>query len=90
VFEKEHFIRHIIATAKKNNISYLLAFDIITNHLTDILYEIDKNITSPRKKVIIRVYGYFSLRIGFMISSTRKQLIELFIKQRKIERNESK
>jgi hypothetical protein len=88
VFEKEDFIRHVVKTAKETDISYLLAFDIITNHLTDILYEIDRNITNPKKKVLIRVYGYFSLRIGFMISNTRKQLIELLIKQRKS--NESK
>ena len=90
VFLKERFIRHITETAKTNHVSYILAYNIITNHLIDILYEIDKAITSPRKKVLIRVYGYFSLRIGFMISSTRTHLIELFINQRKEKRNESK
>ena len=54
VFEKEDFIRHVIKTAKANDVSYLLAFDVITNHLTDILYEIDTNITSKQKKVVVK------------------------------------
>lgn len=90
VFEKEDFVRHVVETAKANNISYLLAFDVITNHLTDVLYEIDKAIILPKKKVKIRAIGYFSLITGFMISSTRKQLIELFIKQRKQKSNDTK
>ena len=82
VFEKEHFIRHVLETAKVNKVSYLLAFDIITNHLTDILYEIDKNIISPKRKVQIGVYAYFYLRIGFMISNTKQKLEQLIIKKK--------
>lgn len=88
VFVNEDFIRHVVETSNANDVSYILAFDVITNHLTDILYEIDKSITKPKTKVKIRGYRYFSLQIGFMISSTRKQLIELFIKQRKENQNE--
>lgn len=72
VFNEADFIEHVIVTAKANNVSYLLAFDLITNHLTDILYEIDKEIINKRKKVKLRVYGYFSIAIGFMITSKRK------------------
>lgn len=72
VFKESDFIKHVTQSAEQNKVSYMLAYDLITNHLTDILYEIDKNIINPRKKIIIRVYQYFSLRIGFMLSSTQR------------------
>lgn len=90
VFNSPHFVSHIEETANKNQVSYMLAYEVITNHLTDILYEIDKNITLPKKKVKIRVYSYFSLRIGFMISSTKTRLIELHKQNKKRKRNERK
>lgn len=85
VFEKEDFIRHVSDTAQANSVSYILAFDVISNHLTDLLYEIDKNIAKPRRKVKIRCYGYFSLLIGFMISGTRKKLTDS-LKRKKLSK----
>ena len=83
VFYKGHFVRHVQETAQQTQVSYVLAYEVITNHLTDILYEIDKAIARPRKKVMIRIYSYFSLRIGFMLSSTQTTLIELRKQKRK-------
>ena len=82
VFLKEHFINHISETAKRNQVSYAMAYDVITNHLTDILYEIDKKIVVPEQKVKISIYGYFSLCIGFMISNTKVNYIKSIIRKR--------
>lgn len=82
VFSQEHFSNHITETAKRNKVSYILAYDVITNHLTDILYEIDKAIAVPEEKVKIRAYGYFSLQIGFMISNNRNKLVKMLINKR--------
>jgi hypothetical protein len=87
VFTKEHFEKHVALSAEKNKVSYIIAYEVITNHLTDILYEIDKNISYPRKKVMIRVLSYFSLRIGFMISQNKvkKEFNDRMSKYRKNE-----
>ena len=85
VFENEDFIRHVSDTAQANNVSYILAFDVISNHLTDLLYEVDKNIAKPKRKVKIRCYGYFSLQVSFMISGTKKKLTDL-LKRKKLSK----
>ena len=74
VFEKEDFIRQVKLVAEQQQISYLVAFDVLTNYLTDVLYEVDKNVSRRKKKVAIRIYGYFSLRIGWMIHSLREKI----------------
>lgn len=71
VFKHEDFIKHVTDTSKLNSVSFNIGYDIITNYLIDILYEIDKNITNSRKKVKYRITGYFSLQLGFMISNTK-------------------
>lgn len=87
VFVTEHFVEHVIKTAKATEINYLLAYDIITNYLTDLLYEIDTQITMD-KKVRIRGYRYFSFNIGFMISNIKEQYTELLKLNRKEKNNE--
>ena len=71
VFEKQEFIDHIIKTANYHNVSYMIAYSIITNHLTDILYEVDQRITSYSKKSKIRILGHFYLSIGFIRNYTK-------------------
>jgi len=83
VFKMPQFIEHVRQTATDNNVSYLLAYDLITKHLIDILYEIDKNVVMPRKKTKIRVFRCFSLKIGFMMSDTKELIIKQFKKRRK-------
>jgi len=85
VFKLPQFIEHVKQTAIDNNVSYILAYDLITKHLIDILYEIDKNVAMPKKKTRIRVFRCFSLKIGFMMSDTTT-LIKNSIKIRKNER----
>lgn len=81
VFNKEHFREHITQTAKTLDISYMLAYDIITNYLTDILYELDKAVSDRKKSTRISVHSYFSLKIGFMKSlQNKKMFLEKFIK----------
>jgi hypothetical protein len=83
VFKLPHFIKHVKQTAIDNNVSYLLAYDLITKHLIDILYEIDKNVVMPRKKTRIRVFRCFSLQIGFMMSDTKTMFKKQFKKRKR-------
>lgn len=81
VFSNPDFIRNVVSAGKKNEVSYLLAYDVITKTLINILYEIDNSITLRRKKKRINVYGYFYLEIGFMISlKGKKMFLEKYIK----------
>jgi len=66
VFRTIDFERHITETAKTLDIGYQLAYEIITNYLTDVLYEVDKVLEAPRKKRRISVYSYFYLDTGFL------------------------
>jgi len=74
VFTLQEFKNNISETARSLNISYVIAYDIITNYLTDILYEIDISIEHPKKKKKISVYSYFSLTVGFMANLTKKTM----------------
>jgi len=74
VFTQENFIRHVTDTAKANNISYIVAFTIITNYLTNTLYEIDKQVVARRKKSKIRIIGFFSILTGFNLNATNKRI----------------
>ncbi len=81
VFLDQDFLNNVSETAKKVEINYILAYEIITGHLIDILYEIDKAISLKRKKTKIRVYSYFFLQIGFMVSlKNKKMFLEKFVK----------
>jgi len=71
VFVREHFQEHVTQTANNLNISYVVAYHIITNHLIDIVYEIDLNIKNPQKNVMVRIYGYCSLRIGYLLNKKK-------------------
>ena len=80
VFNKQDFLNNVSETALSNKVSYVLAYELITNFLTDILYEIDQATTMKRKKKKINVYSYFFLEIGFMISlRNRKMFLEKYI-----------
>jgi hypothetical protein len=74
VFSEQEFIQNVVAAGKTNEVSYLLAYDVITKTLINILYEIDQSITLKRKKKRINVYGYFFLEVGFMISLKGKAM----------------
>lgn len=74
VFATEQFQSHISETSKTLDISFLLAYEIITNYLTDVLYEIDIAATSSRKKRKISIHSYFFLEIGFMVSVKNKKM----------------
>jgi hypothetical protein len=84
VFHDSDFLSNVSETAKKCDISYVLAFEIVSNYLTDILFEIDQAISSKRKKKIINVYSYFFLQIGFMVSvKNKKMFLEKYVKPKK-------
>ena len=74
VFTLHEFKNNISETARSLKVSYVIAYDIVTNYLIDILYEIDKSIEHPKKKKKINVYSYFSLTTGFMANLTKKTL----------------
>lgn len=82
VFVLNQFSKHITEVAKTLDISYLLAYEIITNYLTDIIYEIDIAASNRERKKKIAVHGYFFLEIGFMVSvRNKKMFLEKIIKQ---------
>lgn len=66
VFLKEDFRNHVAETAKQNEVSYLLAYDLITIHLTDIFYEIDIAVSKKRGNIRISIQSFFYLKIGFL------------------------
>lgn len=74
VFCNENFISNVSETAKSNKVSYLLAYDLITNYLTDVFYEIDKKMNHRTKKTRISILGYFFLDLGFAISFIKKKV----------------
>jgi hypothetical protein len=81
VFIKLPFSNHISETAKTLEISYLLAYEIITNYLTDILYEVDIAVSDRKKRKRISIHAYFFLEIGFMVSvKNKKMYLEQIIK----------
>jgi len=81
VFSQQEFINHVSETATSTRVSYLLAYELITNYLIDILYEIDQTVSIRKKKRKISVYSYFFLEIGFMVSlRDKKMFLEKFIK----------
>lgn len=81
VFILEDFSKHITETSRNLDISYLLAYEIITNYLTDILYEIDIAVSDREKKKKISIHAYFFLEIGFMVSvKNKKMFLEKIIK----------
>lgn len=82
VFVLQEFSQHITETAMTLEISYLLAYEIITNYLTDILYEIDQAVSNRKRKKKISIHAYFFLEIGFMVSvKNKKMFLEQIIKQ---------
>lgn len=85
IFLTEHFIEHVTETAKHMEISYALAYYIITNHLTDLLYEIDLNLSKPKKNVMVRIYGYCSLKIGYLFNKkpNNNRIINEYLKRTK-------
>jgi len=77
VFKLEDFKRNVKETADSLDISYIVAYDVVTNYLTDVLYDIDKNVKYSKKKKKINMYSYFSLIIGFMVNlNDRKMYIK--------------
>lgn len=74
VFLRQEFQIHITETAKESKVSYLLAYEIITNFLTDTLYEIDLAVTDRERKKRISVHSYFYLQVGFMVSTENKKM----------------
>lgn len=81
VFTLKEFKSNISETARSLKISYVVAYDVVTNYLIDILYEIDETIASPKKKKKISVYSYFSLTVGFMANISKKKLYINFNKR---------
>lgn len=80
VFVLQDFIANVTETAMTLQISYLLAYEIITNYLTDVLYEIDKAQSKTKQRSRITVYGYLNLDIGFMRTfENKKMFIEKMI-----------
>jgi hypothetical protein len=83
VFNKAEFVQHVSDSAKENHVSYLLAYDLITNYLTDYLYEIDKTIIHKRKKRRFMFKGFFSCATGFMLSfKSRRLFLKQFLKHK--------
>lgn len=74
VFTKEEFINNVSETAELKKVSYSVVYEIMTNHLTDILYEIDKKKKHKRKTSRISIYGYLQLRIGFAVNMRKPHL----------------
>jgi uncharacterized membrane protein YsdA (DUF1294 family) len=57
-----------------------LAYELITNYLIDVLYELDKAQAQKKKRTKINVFGYFFLEIGFMRSlEGKKMYLEKYI-----------
>ena len=80
VFTQDEFISNVRETATTLEISYLLAYELITNYLTDVLYEIDIASVKKRKKTRINIFSYFFLEIGFMESfKNKKMFLEKYI-----------
>lgn len=80
VFQDAQFVKHVTKASEEQNISYVIAYELISNHLTQILYEVDKAITRSKKKSKIIFHSYFSLQIGFMLSTKNKKMfLEKFI-----------
>jgi len=81
VFVLNEFSVHVTEVSKTLEISYLLAYEIITNYLTDILYELDIAVSARKKRMKISVHAYFYLDIGFMLSTKNKKMfLEKIIK----------
>lgn len=74
VFVIQEFKNNVSETARSLSISYVIAYEVLTNYLTDILYEVDTTITSKKEKRKINVYSYFSLYVGFMANLTNKRV----------------
>lgn len=85
VFNRQDFVENVSDSARDNKVSYLFAYEIITNYLTDVLYEIDKHMKKPTKvKLVIK--AFFSLSIGFMSSFDSKRLfLQQLLKKKNYE-----
>ena len=66
VFQLRDFKNNVNETARSLDISYIIAYEVLTNHLTDVLFELDRGIEFKRKKIKINMFSYFSLFVGFM------------------------
>ena len=88
VFIKSDFVNNITETARVEKVNYLIAYEIITNYLTDVLYELDKAVSSKKGKRI-SVHSYFYFQVGFMESiRNKKNFLEKYFKQLKIRNYE--
>lgn len=80
VFIQQDFISNVSETATTLRISYLLAYEIITNYLKDVLYELDTAQAEKKKRTKINVFSYFFLEVGFMRSlEGKKMFLEKYI-----------
>ena len=80
VFLDRNFISNVTETATICRVSYIIAYECVTNYLTDIVYEIDQAITFELKKSKISVYSYFFLEVGFMVSlRDNKMYLEKYV-----------
>lgn len=81
VFVNPLFQNHISQTSKLCNTNYLLTFEIVTEHLTDILFALDIAV-GKKDQLKIGIYSYLNLHVGFMISvKDKKMFLEKFIKK---------
>ena len=74
VFKLDEFKDNVSETARSLDVSYIIAYEVLTNYLTDVLYEIDQSIENQKQKRKINVYSYFSLTVGFMANLTKNKM----------------
>lgn len=74
VFTIQEFKNNVAETARSLDISYVIAYEVLTNYLTNILYEVDTRITSKKEKRKINVHSYFSLYVGFMANLKNRRI----------------
>lgn len=74
VFLLPDFQANVQETADALKISYMIAFEIIANYLTDVLYELDQAQAQKKNRTKINVFGYFFLQVGFMRSLENKKM----------------
>ena len=82
VYSNQEFINHIEETAITHKVSYIVAYTVVTDYLTDIMYELDLNVAKRKTKKRILIHSYFFLSVGFMESFKDKKLfIESYLKK---------
>lgn len=91
VFVREDFKNNVKEAAEYNKVSYLVAFDVISNYIIDNLELLDQLRSHRRKQSRINIFGYLVLDIGFIKNINRnyfKKEIQEF-RRRKQQRIQS-